>query len=56
MKNKDLMEMTCDITKTLISTSSINYIPNESSAKEVAKILDVIYNKLVELAEKNTNH
>ncbi len=51
MKNYNLMEMTIDIVKTMVAAST-NYYPNEESAKELTKVIDTVYNKLVDLAEK----
>lgn len=50
MHNKDLIEMTKEIVIAMASTSS-QYHADEDSAKEAAKAMDIIYNKLVELAQ-----
>ena len=51
MHNKDLITMTKEIVIAMASTSS-QYPADEESAQELVKAMDIIYNKLVELAKK----
>lgn len=52
MHNKDLITMTKEIVIAMASTSS-QYHADVNSATELVKAMDIIYNKLVELAQKD---
>jgi hypothetical protein len=53
LKNYTIIEMTKDIT--IAKLNNITLTPNKESGKSVADFMQVIYDKIVELNEKDAN-